>query len=380
MKRKDNFLITFIQHFVTTRRTSMLSKKSIGLYERGQSKRRTRLFLKWWRVLATFSALMVTGQALAVVTCDNAIITRAGIYPNLSTDFSSTSNYMVYATCANTTKWSGEVMFVIANDDDATTMFATALTALSTGNTVKMTTASAHWGSLVRIIWFNENSADPETENIGTFSSGSGNKRTSSSTSIPTPILPVVTRVSYSLCDIDTPATDLITVPEVCHCLTHSDTESNDSVQPMDGSAALSLSLFTFDDPETFPPAGFSRVAGYLKPHKDHEAFSGDVFIFAKVYSGDIMQVFAPKADGTATQLDVDPNTDFPIIDDAVILNDISLKEARQITIVRSKEDTQNPLKLPAGEYHFYMGYRVNDGNNTVVYNQCPYVVTLEGE
>jgi len=366
------FKMGYYQHFITTRRTLMLSKKSIGLYERGQSKRRTRLFLRWWLALATFSALIIMGQVSAAVTCEDATITKTGVYPYLP----ATVSYAVYATCSDNTKWSGEVMFMVAKDDYADPLYAAALTAAATGNTATMIVSSAQEFSTVKMLSVKfGNSIPPQ----GT-SSGSLNKRILSSNSIPIPILPVVTRISYSLCNIDTPVTESITVPEVCHCLMHSDAESDDRVQPMDGSASLSLSLFTFDAPETFPPAGFSRVAGYLKPHKDHEEFRGDVFVFAKVYYGDVMQVFAPKADGTVKQLEVDPNTDFPIINDAVILNDIPLKQARQITIVRSKEDTQNPLKLPAGEYHFYMGYRVNDGDNTLVYNQCPYVVTLEGE
>jgi len=92
------------------------------------------------------SVLIATGSAYAGVTCDNATITKTGIYPYLP----ATVSYAVYATCSDTpAKWSGEVMFIVAKDDYADPLYAAALTAVSTGNNATMiVTNGAQFGTV----------------------------------------------------------------------------------------------------------------------------------------------------------------------------------------------------------------------------------------
>lgn len=89
------------------------------------------------------------GTAHAGVTCEDATITKTGIYPYLP----ATVSYAVYATCADTPeKWSGEIMFIVAKDDYADPLYAAALTAVSTGNTATMIVSSAALFGTVKML------------------------------------------------------------------------------------------------------------------------------------------------------------------------------------------------------------------------------------
>ncbi len=80
------------------------------------------------------------GTAHAGVTCEDATITKTGVYPYLPPDV---AKYAVYATCSDTTKWTGELMFIVAGDDYGDSLYAAALTAASTGNTATLLVSSA---------------------------------------------------------------------------------------------------------------------------------------------------------------------------------------------------------------------------------------------
>ena len=76
------------------------------------------------------SGLLGLSSANAAV-CENATITQAGVYPYLP----DTVSYTINATCGDQTPaWSGEMMFFVANDAYAESLYAAALTAVSTGN------------------------------------------------------------------------------------------------------------------------------------------------------------------------------------------------------------------------------------------------------
>lgn len=84
-------------------------------------------------------SIFFLGTAHAGVTCEDASITKTGVYPYLP----ATVSYAVYATCSDTSKWDGEIMFIVAKDDYADPLYAAALTATSTGNTATLLVSSA---------------------------------------------------------------------------------------------------------------------------------------------------------------------------------------------------------------------------------------------
>lgn len=88
------------------------------------------------------------GTAHAGVTCEDATITKTGVYPYLP----ATVSYAVYATCSDTSKWAGELMFIVAKDDYADPLYAAALTATSTGNTATLLVSNATTFGTVKML------------------------------------------------------------------------------------------------------------------------------------------------------------------------------------------------------------------------------------
>jgi hypothetical protein len=84
--------------------------------------------------IIAFSAVMVAGQAAAFVKCQSGSVIQSGPWTGDLGDY----KYMVRASCADTTVWTGEVVFLIPDDTFADGQYAAALTALSTGNMAKM--------------------------------------------------------------------------------------------------------------------------------------------------------------------------------------------------------------------------------------------------
>lgn len=92
-----------------------------------------------------FSGLLVAGSAFAGVNCTNATITKTGVYPYLP----GTVSYAVFATCGDTTMWTGELLFFIADDAAAESFYAAALTGVSTGNLTDMiVTSGTNYGTV----------------------------------------------------------------------------------------------------------------------------------------------------------------------------------------------------------------------------------------
>ncbi len=96
------------------------------------------------KIIVAITVVMVlcTGVAYAGVNCPSANVTEVGVYPYLP----DTTRFIVYATCDDTSKWSGEIKFFIAKDSHAASLYAAALTAATTGNKVNILATSTNYG------------------------------------------------------------------------------------------------------------------------------------------------------------------------------------------------------------------------------------------
>ena len=83
-------------------------------------------------VASIFAVVLVAGTVNAGVKCTSATITKAGVYPYIP----ATVSYIVYATCEGT--WADELKFFVSNADDADALYASALTAIASGNKVEL--------------------------------------------------------------------------------------------------------------------------------------------------------------------------------------------------------------------------------------------------
>lgn len=88
------------------------------------------------------------GTAHAGVTCEDATITKTGVYPYIP----EIAKYAVYATCSDTSKWAGELMFIVSPDDYGDSLYAAALTATSTGNTATLLVSNANAFGTVKML------------------------------------------------------------------------------------------------------------------------------------------------------------------------------------------------------------------------------------
>jgi hypothetical protein len=105
--------------------------------------------------LAAFAALTVAGTAGAVVDCPVATITKVGILPDKET--TTTSKYMVRATCSDTTKWPDDRSFMLSSDI-GDSGYATLLTAMSLNQPIFLRVegpAPAAWWGLSTLLYLN---------------------------------------------------------------------------------------------------------------------------------------------------------------------------------------------------------------------------------
>lgn len=90
------------------------------------------------------------GQSFAALTCETAVITQVGAHP---WDSDIVSNYKIRATCDDTNVWSDEREYYFVKDGTEDSFYATALTAMSLKQKVKLQLrGSGVSGSLVNYI------------------------------------------------------------------------------------------------------------------------------------------------------------------------------------------------------------------------------------
>lgn len=90
-----------------------------------------------------------TQSCLAAAVCKSGTVDEVGIKPEVATNPTVASPYVVRFTCSDAT-WAtnGSRQYVIAKDFD-TAMYATALTAIASGKTVSAVVASKATNSLI---------------------------------------------------------------------------------------------------------------------------------------------------------------------------------------------------------------------------------------
>jgi len=110
---------------------------------------------KTMSILLVAAILTVFGMSSAQAKsfCNAGTVTQAGIYPGAESDASS--KYMVSVSCTLADgDWDGDVPFYLTPDlGDAG--YATALTAISTGQSVKVRVAKPNPASLMDLIYLN---------------------------------------------------------------------------------------------------------------------------------------------------------------------------------------------------------------------------------
>jgi len=111
---------------------------------------------KTMSILLVAAILTVFGMSSAQAAksfCNAGKVTQAGVYPAAASDASS--KYMVSVSCTLADgDWDGDVPFYLTPDvGDAG--YATALTAISTGQSVKVRVAKPNPASLMDLIYLN---------------------------------------------------------------------------------------------------------------------------------------------------------------------------------------------------------------------------------
>ncbi len=107
---------------------------------------------------AVFFLAMSVGTSYASSWCENATVTQTGVNPYSGQISPQASEYVVYLTCEDTTGgWATERRFVILDDASKESNYATALTALSTGNSARVLLMGTSENSLIEIIYVKNN-------------------------------------------------------------------------------------------------------------------------------------------------------------------------------------------------------------------------------
>jgi hypothetical protein len=105
----------------------------------------------WILMAASMLTVYSAAASFASITCDAATIDQAAVVEDDGD--ATTAPYQVRATCAG--KWSGSTVFDMSTDLGEGG-YATILTALSLGNTVKMQVAGPGWHSLIERVYLNK--------------------------------------------------------------------------------------------------------------------------------------------------------------------------------------------------------------------------------
>lgn len=103
---------------------------------------------------AVFFSALITNPAHAIFYCEAAQVTKVGVYPEISPETSTA--YQIKLKCPE--KWgetAGERGYYLSTSVGEAGM-AAALTALSTGKTVRVEIASDAWNSIMTGISINE--------------------------------------------------------------------------------------------------------------------------------------------------------------------------------------------------------------------------------
>ena len=114
-------------------------------------------------LLTLMAALFCCASANAEVNCKSAKVTKVGIFDAAPVaDPAAASHYMVKLDCNDSPafngepeKWAGEIQYMVAASDDADSMYATLLTAVSLKEPVQaVIEGDADWWSLVTTLYY----------------------------------------------------------------------------------------------------------------------------------------------------------------------------------------------------------------------------------
>ncbi|WLE98592.1 MAG: hypothetical protein QTN59_07065 [Candidatus Electrothrix communis] len=117
-----------------------------------KSKHRGNTMKKWGKKITVAACGIIAmtlsaSQSFAAVDCTNATITSTGA---LGWDVTRSSSYLITAICNTpSTLWTGSRVFYIVSGNQEDSMYATALTALSSNTAVFLKLASAAENSIV---------------------------------------------------------------------------------------------------------------------------------------------------------------------------------------------------------------------------------------